>query len=51
MIAWFAALPLWLLNHPWLTAAWIVGWMCFAVLALLLNRKDRQVREILRRRR
>lgn len=49
MIAWFAALPGWLLTHPWAVAGWLVFVMGLSVLALLLNRRDRQVREVLRR--
>lgn len=49
MIAWVASLPAWLLTHPWVFAGWVTGWMGASVLLLLLNRKDRQVREILRR--
>jgi hypothetical protein len=49
MIAWFTALPGWLLTHPWAVAGCAVLVMPLSVLALLFNRNDRQVREILRR--
>lgn len=49
MIAWVAGIPGWLITHPWALAVWAVGTMALALGALLLNRRDRQVREILRR--